>query len=112
MWPWELAADILYAAAEEGRQRVKQMVRPRRRRPAQTVRKPGLDTPVWNAVATMLQHELAPRGMKARLARYLGIPRQRVTDYITTRNRLPDAEILLRMLHWVALRRQGSDVAL
>jgi transcriptional regulator with XRE-family HTH domain len=55
---------------------------------------------------------LRARGTKVRLARYLGIPRQRLQDFLKGRSRLPDAELLLRMLHWLAEKRVGRDLSL
>ena len=62
--------------------------------------------------AVLVRAELAPHGAKARLARYLGIPRQRLNDFLTGRSRLPDAELTLRLLHWLAENRAGRDPAL
>ncbi|WP_334319424.1 hypothetical protein OH491_12235 [Termitidicoccus mucosus] len=54
----------------------------------------------------------AAHGAKARLARYLGIPRQRLQDFLHSRSRLPDAEITLRLLHWLSEKRSGRDLSL
>jgi hypothetical protein len=67
---------------------------------------------MWNVCATMLRRALRPYGAKARLARYLGIPRQRLNDYLTGRSRLPDAELTLRLLHWLTARLAGRDLSL
>ena len=67
---------------------------------------------MWNACVPLLRAELQSYGAKARLARYLGIPRQRLNDFLTGRSRLPDAELTLRMLHWLAETRAGQDPAL
>jgi hypothetical protein len=40
------------------------------------------------------------------------VPKQRLNDFVTGRSRLPDAELLLRMLHWLAERASGRDPAL
>lgn len=66
---------------------------------------------MWNSCAALLRAEVRPYGTKARLARYLGIPRQRLHDYLTKPSRIPDAEIALRLMHWLAEKQQGRDVS-
>jgi hypothetical protein len=73
------------------------------------VRRPGSATPCWNACVALLRTELKGFGTKARLARSLGIPRQRLNDFLTGRTRLPDAELTLQMLAWLADKRKGDD---
>jgi hypothetical protein len=65
-------------------------------------------TPLWDVFRGQLRTALAPPNAKARLARYLGVPRQRVTDYLNGR-RLPDGEMTLRLLHWLAASHAGHD---
>ncbi len=65
-------------------------------------------TPMWEVFRGQLRTALAPPNAKARLARYLGVPRQRVTDYLNGR-RLPDGEMTLRLLHWLAATQAGHD---
>ena len=79
---------------------------------AYRTRRPGVASPMWNVYATMLRRALRPYGAQARLARYLGIPPQRLSDFLTGRRRLPDAELTLRLLHWLAELRTGRDVSL
>lgn len=67
---------------------------------------------MWNACAELLRAELQPLGAKVRLARYLGVPRQRIHDYLRGRSRLPDAELTLQMLNWLAAQRAGRDLSL
>jgi len=67
---------------------------------------------LWNEFATSLRAALKARGAKVRLARYLGIPKQRLTDFLTTPHRLPDAEITLRMLTWLVHVQRGRDLSL
>jgi hypothetical protein len=102
--------DILTIAAETGARRAKAAIR--RRTPRGRVRRPGADTPMWNTFATELRGALQPRGAKVRLARYLGVPKQRIRDFVTGRHRLPDAELTLRMLHWLIENQAGRDRAL
>ena len=105
---WMKLSEALATAAATGAEWTYQALQ-RRRGPAGHVRRPGLDTPMWNVCATMLREDLRRYGAKAGLARYLGIPRQRLSDFLAGRRRLPDAEIMLRMLHWLAERRAGRD---
>ena len=68
-------------------------------------------TPMWDALADQLYLALQTRGTQARLARHLGLPRQRVSDFVKGR-RLPDAETTLRLLHWLAELQAGRDASL
>ena len=105
---WMKLSEALATAAATGAERTYQALH-RRRGPAGHTRRPGFDTPMWNVCATLLRDDLRQYGAKAALARYLGIPRQRLSDFLAGRRRLPDAEITLRMLHWLAERRAGHD---
>lgn len=102
----------LFDAADAAQTAIRQAHR--KRLPARTVpkRRPGDVTPMWNAVVTLLHTELAPYGSKARLARYLGVPRQRVTDFVRGHRRLPDAETALQILFFISERRLGHDPSL
>jgi DNA-binding transcriptional regulator YiaG len=62
---------------------------------------------MWNVCVKLLRQQLAVRGSKAQLARYLGVPRQRLNDFLQGKSRLPDAELTLRMLHWLEQARSG-----
>ena len=46
------------------------------------------------------------------IARYLGVPKQRLHDFLKGRTRLPDAELTLRLLNWLAHKRAGRDLSL
>ncbi len=105
---WSLLNEAFEVAAATASKRVQRLFHPRRKGIFIT-RKPGFDTPLWNVCATLIERELKPRGSKVRLARYLGIPKQRLQDFLKGRSRLPDAELTLRMLHWVAAKRSGKD---
>lgn len=67
---------------------------------------------MWNVCVALLKSELKPYGSKVRLARYLGVPRQRINDFLTGKCRLPDAELTLRMLHWLTTKKEGRDLSL
>ncbi len=105
-----LAEEVAKQAVRQAGQ-VKRALRPGRRG-AYATRRPGGDSPMWNVCAALLRAELAPYGAKVRLARYLGVPRQRLDDFLIGRRRLPDAELTLLMLHWLAEKRAGRDVSL
>jgi hypothetical protein len=103
---------ILFDVLELGLQesvRMASAALPRRRR-GWAARHPGPDTPVWNVFASEMRRTLRPRGAKVRLARYLGVPKQRVTKFFTSRTRIPDAELTLQILHWyVDMQQTGRD---
>ncbi len=105
---WMVLEPAFEAATKAASERLHRALRPRRRGSYKT-RKPGHDTPLWNVFAFMVKTELRPYGSKVRLARYLGIPKQRLQDYLNVRSRLPDAELTLRILHWLAAKRGGKD---
>ena len=65
-------------------------------------------TPMWDLLSAELDKALKKPGARARLARYLGLPRQRITDY-TKNRRTPDAETTLRILHWLSAVHAGHD---
>ena len=94
-----------------GLDRARQTLRTPRPGSYKTLR-PGAGTPLWNLLATHLRVELRPYGDKVRLARYLGIPKQRLTDFLAGRRRMPDAELTLRLLHWLIEKRAGRDQSL
>jgi hypothetical protein len=81
-----------------------------RSRRGQTL-KPGLDTPLWNALSTAVLKQFRRRGERVRLARVLGLPRQRITEILRSRRHLPDAERTLVLLLWLEARRNGQDLA-
>jgi hypothetical protein len=108
---WVDIGEALAVAADTGFRRLRLALRPKRKG-SYTTRRPGYDTPLWNVCAKLLKAELRIRGSKVRLARYLGIPRQRLQDYLNRRSRMPDAELLLRMLHWLSEKRAGRDLSL
>lgn len=84
---------------------------PRRKRPLRggTLR-PGPATPMWNALSSLARSQLKIHGEKARLGRVLGVPPQRVHEYLMAKSSMPDAERTLLFLHWVAQRKIGRDL--
>jgi len=101
------ATDILVtgaqAAAKVTRQKYREATRVRRG----SVLHPGPDTPLWNELATTAQKLLTRRGEKAKLARYLDVPRQRVHLLLVAKTACPDAERALQLLAWINARRAG-----
>lgn len=110
----EIAADLalllMEAAIESARRHAAKAPRANRPRRGETLR-PGSATPLWNALAQALEAQLSRRGEKARLARVLGLPRQRVHEIIRARHHLPDAERTLLLLAWLHARNNGQDLA-
>jgi hypothetical protein len=83
----------------------------RQRPPSGTCLQPGPATPRWNQLADAAAKLLRRRGDKVKLARILGISRQRLHLLLTARIACPDAERTLLLIEWVAARRQGLDLA-
>lgn len=108
---WAEIGGALFAAGEKLADEAKRTLRTKRWQSYSTVR-PGPATPFWNILMAQLRTELGSHGAKVRLARYLGVPRQRLNDFLTGRSRMPDAELTLRMLHWLAEKRAGRDLSM
>jgi hypothetical protein len=89
------------------RARIAQAHRDAARRRVGAVLRPGVDTPLWNALVADIRTLLWRRGEKVLLARLLGIPRQRVHDFIVGRGRMPDAERTLLLMEWLAARKRS-----
>ncbi len=104
--------DGFLMAAEAALRKASKARRRNRMSPTAPRRSPGPETPLWNLVVDRLRVELKPRGAKSRLARFLEVPPQRVTDWVTGKRRLPDAETLLRVLFWLHEVRLGRDPSL
>lgn len=107
--PLDLATALAEAAVKSIRQRARQTARERRPRRGLTL-KPGADTPLWNELAAAVRAQLVRRGEKAKLARLLGLPRQRLHEFLRERCALPDAERTLLLLVWLHARREGREV--
>jgi hypothetical protein len=107
--PWFDLCGVLVDIAEAGGGSLARAIRRPSRDGRNRVRRPGEATPLWNACAELLQAELRTKNAKVLLARHLGIPKQRFTDFVVTRTRLPDAELTLQLLTWVAEKRAGRD---
>ena len=79
--------------------------------PRGAILRPGRDTPRWNKLAEAAAKLLCRRGDKARLARILGISRQRLHLLLKARTACPDAERTLLLQEWMELRQRGLDLA-
>ena len=108
--PLDLAVSLAEAAEKSIRQRLVESARQRRPQRGLTL-KPGRETPLWNELAAFTRAQLARRGEKAKLARLLGLPRQRIHQVLGERSALPDAERTLLLLLWLQARREGRDLA-
>src|SRR5262245_8297681 len=108
--PAGLAVALMEAAAKSIRASLQAAARTHRPRRGETL-KPGTATPLWNELATAVRVQLTRRGEKVRLARILGLPRQRLQDILRARRQLPDAERTLLLLVWLQARSEGRDLA-
>ena len=107
--PAALAVALMEAAAKSVQTAVQKARRARRPRRGDTL-KPGVQTPLWNELSAAVRTELRLYGERARLARVLGVPRQRVTEFLRNERYLPDAERALLLLVWLQLRRESRDL--
>lgn len=109
-------ADIIYDFAaylleEAGKtlRRQSHAKKPERPWRAGITLKPGPDTPVWNELVKHAAPYLRKRGDKVRLARLLGVPRQRIHQLLVARTACADAERTLLLLAWVQGKRSGKE---
>ena len=72
---------------------------------------PGVDTPLWNELVRQIAPMLRKRGSKVRLARILGISRQRLHICLKSRTGALDAERTLMLLAWLAAERRGRPLS-
>ncbi|MDI1318600.1 MAG: hypothetical protein PSW75_00195 [bacterium] len=96
-------AEIINVLGEEltkEMHRRREARRPRIKRGA-TLR-PSDDTPLWNAVISLVEPRLRRRGARALLARELGLHRARIGEYFKRSSAMPDAERTLRLLVWLS----------
>lgn len=95
----EMLDALAVELAAQLRKRMKSAPRPR----GSTLR-PGVDTPLWLALAREVQPLLAKRGAKALLARELGLHRSQITKFFVAKSAMPDAERALQLLVWLSQR--------
>ena len=103
----EMAGLLELAALGAARTIKRQMSGKKSRKRKGCVLKTGADTPLWNELLSSLRAIKWKHGEKAILGRILGVPRQRVNDYIVSGRAMPDAERTLLLLTWLAARRRG-----
>ena len=96
--------EAVYTAAEALDRIARKKLKPVPIRRGATLR-PGVDTPLWRALATAILPLLRRRGAKARLARELGLHRSRITEYFVNQAAMPDAERTLQLLDWYRMQR-------
>ena len=106
-----LALGGAIAFAADATARALKQARAKARGPRGEALHPGSDTPLWNELSLVLRSQKWKWGEKTNLARILGVPRQRVDDYIIGSRRLPDAERTLLLLHWLAARQKGIHLS-
>lgn len=98
----EAAASVLEAKDKNRRAR--------RRRVGATLR-PGAETPLWNELRTAVHLSTRKYGDQVKLARILGLPRQRVNSYLTGGGQMPDAERTLLLIGWLAAHKEGKPMS-
>ncbi|MCC6414923.1 MAG: hypothetical protein IT582_03325 [Opitutaceae bacterium] len=94
-------ADLLADAARETAVAAHKHYRAARRKNVGATLRPGPDTPLWNELAKLTAGKIRRYGDKANLARELGVPRQRVHEYLVAKTACPDTERALRLLVWL-----------
>ena len=104
-------ADGLIAAAHAAAAATRKLRRPTGNSPRGAVLRPGAATPLWNELAAAVTKSLRRHGEKARLARLLGVSRQRLHVLLVSKTACPDAERALQLLAWLRSRQQGLDPA-
>jgi hypothetical protein len=106
-----ILAAILLEAAGAFTMEVDEAIRIYRRRSRGKTLRPGLRTPLWNAVRFELKPHLKRYGDQVNLGRVIGLPRQRINAYITRGTEMPDAERTLQLLMWLSAVRRGKRPA-
>ncbi len=103
--------DTLIAAAEATAKIAGKKYREAKRRRGYEALRPGGDTPLWNELVRACAASLGRYGEKAKLARVLGVSRQRLHVLLVARTACADAERTLQLLAWLQARRHGRDLA-
>ncbi len=102
--PFAVADALVFLARELTRVAASQLQPPRRKR-GTTLRPGRSTTPMWNALAATVRAELRTYGEKSRLGRILGVPPQRIHEYLRSNSAMPDAERTLLLLTWLSQKR-------
>ncbi len=103
--PGRLALELT-EAAPQSMQILARRLAPREGPRTQRSLRPGAETPLWNAVRAAIAAELTRYGDAARLARFLGLSRQRLHELIRAGAGVPDGERMLLLLVWLQMRAE------
>jgi hypothetical protein len=106
---WVDVIDALDQELTKAMHKRREARRPRIKRGA-TLR-PSDDTPLWNALVSLVGPKLKRRGARALLAREMGLHRARIGEFFNRRSAMPDAERTLRLLVWLRRQPDGSTHA-
>ena len=106
----EASGTLAEAAALTARPIHKQIQKNTLPKRGRTLR-PGGQTPLWNELAGSVRATLTTYGDKAKLGRFLGVPRQRIDEYLRGRSIMPDAERTLLLLHWLDAKKRGIEIS-
>lgn len=109
--PLEPIIEILESAVAETAKVARKKYRESRRKRIGAALAPGPLTPLWNELTRACEQQLTRYGEKARLARILGVSRQRVHLLIVAKSACADAERTLQLMAWLAARRRRADPA-
>jgi hypothetical protein len=107
----KMTAPLVAGAEALARHARRQQRRADKKPAAGATLRPGPDTPLWNELARAALLQLRKRGEKAKLARVLGVSRQRLHMLLVNRTACPDAERALLLVLWLNARRSGLDLA-
>ncbi|MBW8780993.1 MAG: hypothetical protein JF599_03765 [Verrucomicrobia bacterium] len=112
------AAEPLEAVISASEALVKEALAQRQKRKAVVARNARTqtratlaDAPRWSALVEACTPHLQKHGARNQLARHLGVTRQCICHYFTSRTARPDAERTLMILEWLAASRAGHDPA-
>jgi hypothetical protein len=108
--PLILAEALFDAAARTARDAARRGIQSRWPRRRGHALRPGSDTPLWNELVQQALPLLRKRGSKAKLARILGLPRQRLQDCLKAQTACLDGERTLLLLCWISARHQGREL--
>lgn len=66
---------------------------------------------MWNELRQIVRFHVRKHGEKVLLARHLGLPKQRIYDFLRAGAAMPDAERTLQLLAWLAGRAGRTQPA-
>jgi hypothetical protein len=110
MRPWAEIFEELVDDAIAHRAAARRRQTGMKRRPNRVGLKPGDETPLWNAFAGVVRVRLQRYGDKAKLGRFIDVPRQRIHQYFVDGTQMPDAERLLLLLVWLHSQDRAAPV--